>query len=189
MKQLFFILICSPLLLLTSCENDQSVSYKFTGLKAANVNTSAGLPQVDNSDSIRKEIYGIRLYLYPVEVSRTGRSFDPSESGVMPVDPIADIDITSDVPLDSAYPAGSELTSCFYYLPGTYFHIVPLSDGSAFEPTAKYNSDYAEHNFPEYADLLLARVPANFAFRKFYIKLKYRSGYYRTDSTNLVKLY
>jgi hypothetical protein len=189
MKRLVLPFALIILLSLTACENDQSVGYKFTGLKAVNLNSTPGKPVVDDADSIRKEIYGIRLYLYPVETYRKGRYFDESESGVSAEDPVADIDITSSAAFDAAHPPGTDLTNYFFYFPGNYFHCTDLNDGSQFRPTAKYNDDYADHNFPDHADLLLKSMPDNSAYRKFYIKLKYKSGYYRTDSTKLVRLY
>lgn len=177
-------------ILFSSCEGDEYVTYRFTAFDLENANSSAGLPFVSNVDSTPKEVYALRLFLHPVQVSRKGRYFDQYESSVIPENPIMKIKITSSDSFDISHPAGTNLNNYFVYLPGNYMYVSdPIASDGTIHPTAKYNDDYADHNFPEYADLLLIHPPDNFVPRKMFVELIMGGGAVWIDSTALIKLY
>lgn len=190
MKTLLFIFSFVSVILFSSCEGDEYVVYRFTSLDLESTNSSQGLPFVSNVDSVKKEIYGLRLYLHPVQVSRKGRYFDTYESSVSAENQIMKIKISSSDSFDIAHPAYTNLNNYFVYLPGNYLYLSdPITTEGTIKPTAKYNDNYAEQNFPEYADLLLIHPPDNFVPRKFYVELTLLGGEFWVDSTAIIKLY
>lgn len=190
MKPFLFIFSFVAVIFFSSCEGDEYVTYRFTSLDLKNADSSPGMPMVINSDSIRNEVYVLRLNLHPVEVSRKGRYFDTYESSVRAINPIVKIKITSSDSFDIMHPAGSNMNNYFVYLAGNYMHVSePIEYDGTIAPTAKYNEDYAENNFPEYADLLLIHPPDNLVYRKFYVELTIKDEGIWKDSTTLIKLY
>lgn len=189
MKQLLVFISAVVILFFSSCESDQQVSYKFTDLDVANINSSPGIPVVSTTDSIPKAVFGLRLYLYPVETGKSGRSFNESESSVTNEDPIRRITITCTSSFDSTHPAGADITYRFIYFPGNYLHTQRIVDDYSFQPTAEYNDDYYKNHYPNYADLLLVRPPDSILTGKFYITLLFKNGGAWTDSSSIVKLY
>ncbi len=190
MKYFISFLSFLALLFFTSCEGDEVVRYRFTSLDLENADSSPGLPVVNNADSLAKEIYALRLYLHPVQTYRKGRYFDSYESSVNAENFIKKIKITSSDSFDILHPALSNLNNYFVYLPGNYMNVSkPIEYEGTIQPTAKYNADYEENNFPEYADLLLIHSPDNFVPRKFYVELFLEGGEVWLDSTALIKLY
>lgn len=189
MKQLFLFISAVVLLFISSCESDQNVTYKFTDIDIVNINSSPGIPVISNTDSIPKAVFGLRLDLYPVETSRSGRTFNESESSVVNENPIRRITITCTGSFDSAHPAGVNITDKFIYFPGNYLHTQRLVDEYSFQPTAQYNDDYYKNHYPDHADLLLVKPPDSILSGKFYVTLLFQNGGAWTDSSSLVKLY
>ncbi len=186
----YFLILFSFVVLFSSCEGDEYVTYRFMNLTLAHADSSPGLPVEATVDSMRKDIYVLRLYLYPVETSRKGRYFDSYESQVVPENPIEKIVITSSDSFDISHPAGANLNNYFVYFPGNYMFVgEPIAFEGKITPTAKHRDDYEGKNFPEYADLLLIHPPDNFVARKFYVNLTMKGEGVWTDSTSLIKLY
>jgi len=175
---------------LCSCEGDQTVRYKFTGLDLQHIHTSSGLTEVFSSDSIQKELYGLRLNLHPVETFRKGRYFDPYEAPAQNENPVHYIFITSDKAMDVDHTEGSLLNGNFIYFPGNYNYCRPLpEDSTAFYITADYLPRYPDNNFPDYADLLLINYPDSLDERKFFVRIVLYDGTEFSDSTSTIKLY
>jgi hypothetical protein len=183
----FFILILA-LMALVSCEGDQTVRFRFTKLELEHLSSEGGNVKVTGVDSMQKELYGIRMNLFPVETFRKGRYFDP-ETPAEEEDRIKYIYITSDQDFDNDHPANTLLNEKFYYFPGNFLYSSPLKDSTCFPVLAKYLPDFPDNNFPDYADLLLIGYSENNLPRKFYIKLKFQSGSTFSDSTSIIKLY
>lgn len=184
-KHLLIFLVVS--LFLISCEHDENVGYKFTGLDLNPVNTSSGMPEACN-DSVPAAVFGIRLYLFPQVVYDAGGNFDPYESSSSNVNPISKITITSDAPFNSE-PPGTPLNNYFVHFPGNYMHTQPIEVGGTIDPTARYHEDYADLPYPEYTEILLRKTISIPSFNKFYIQLDFKFGGAFIDSTRTIYLY
>ena len=189
MKRFLFVFSFVTVILLSSCEGDEYVTYRFTSLDIDHVTSAPGIPIVTYADSMAKELYGMRLYLHPVELSRDGRYFDAYESSVVNEDPITKIKINCVESFDATHPAGTEITNYFVYVPGNYVYAQPLKIGEGLSPTAKYNPDYESVNLPMYADILLSKQPDFISYRRFAVTLTCKSGTVYNDTCGLIKLY
>lgn len=180
---LFILIIYS--VFIVSCEGDITLRYHFTGLSVENAVNTGELPQVTTSDSIPKEAYAIRLYLYPEELSRDGRYLDPETppSNSNPIDSIA---IYSGTKFNDTLQAGARLNSVFRIFNRNYQHVYPVDD---FKIANVYNSDFMDEPVPEYVDLLLIIPPDSIRNYKFHVLMRFKDGTSFLDSTELIRLY
>ena len=183
-NKLAYFLFAAFIFGLVSCEGDQTVRYRFTGLDVVPANSAGGFI-TPTFDPIPAQTAGIRLLLFPEETYRQGRYFDPQESSVNNENPITVIKIWCNRPFN-ADTAGTLLNNYFVYVPGNYLYAKPLDNG--LHPTARYNDDYEYNNFPDHADLLMrvAPQPGDYTF---YVELQMDNGGIYTDSTSTMHLY
>jgi hypothetical protein len=174
------------LVVLSSCENDQSVTFRFTNLDLDHVDSSPGLPVLAH-DSVKAAVYGVRLYLYPVEISRKGRHFDPYEAPPVNQDPITVFNVWSNAYFNGT-PPGTSLNNHFILFQGSYTHVDTLHPNAPISPTARYHDDFEKNNFPDYVDILLLDRPATGNY-KFYVEMHMQNGGVFKDSTTSIKLY
>src|SRR6478609_10630213 len=114
----FSIILLLFSIVFVSCEGDQTVRFRFTGLDLDHVNSAPGLPVIAH-DSVPKKLYGIRLYLYPAETYRKGRYFDPYEAPPINEDPITKLTVWCDSAFNGATP-GSPINNQFLLFQGSY---------------------------------------------------------------------
>lgn len=177
---LFFVLwVCS------SCEGDYSIAYNITGLDLSHAENTGEVPIESTLDSIPGIAYAIRLHLYPVELSRSGRYLDretpPSNSN-----PPDSVHVICNKDFNTSYLKGSLLDELFLVYNHSYFNVRTL-DNVYF--TNQYYEGYYDQPLPEFADLLLVESPDISQEFKFYVTLYLRDGTVFMDSTTNVHLY
>lgn len=179
------IYIVPVLWLFSSCEGDYDITYNITGLDVAHAENTGDVPVENTLDSIPGIAYAIRLHLFPVEISRSGRYLDretpPSNSN-----PPDSIHVTCNKDFNASYVAGSLLNDLFLVYNHSYFNVNTL-DNIYF--TNQYYEDYYDQPIPEFADLLLIESPGLSQDFKFYVSLYLRDGTVFVDSTINIHLY
>src|SRR3989344_6169702 len=111
------------LVLLVACEGDQTVKFKWTALDITNLDNTSRYPAPTGLDSISKSVYGIRMYLFPVETYRQGRYFDEYESSVVNENNVDTISVSSTQDIyiaNDTFLAGESINSLFYFFSNTY---------------------------------------------------------------------
>jgi hypothetical protein len=177
------------LLILISCEGDQTVRFKFTNLELVHLSSEAGNPIVIDDDSTKGVLYGIRMNLFPEETYRKGRYFDAYDSPPYLESDMKSIVITSNQDFDDLHPAGNILNDCFYRFPGSYLLADTLRDTLGFWILSDDFPGYPDVIFPEYYDLLLLKYPTVHVSRTFFIRMTFSDGTALSDSTELIKLF
>lgn len=189
-QQFKLIYLLCVIVLLGSCENDQTLKYKWTNLDLAHLDNSGYSPVITTADSLPKSVYGLRLFLYPVETSRTGRRFDVYESTVTNDNPVEAITISSNSVINTptqTFAAGDPINTLFYVFNNSYKTAIPLNL-SSLNGTAYYNENYADEPFPKYVDLLLMNPPTNVASHRFIVNIRLTQGQIFSDTASIIKL-
>lgn len=179
------------LVLLVACEGDQTVKYKWTRLDVTNLDNTSRYPAPTGLDSISKSVYGIRLYLFPVETYRKGRYFDEYESIVINENPVDTISISSTQDLylaNDTFIAGEPINSLFYHFNNTYSTSAQMSF-YGLPANAYYYDNYKDVPYPEYVDLLLMFPPINSIEQRFRIYMRMDDGQVYVDTTESIKLF
>jgi len=172
-------------ILFSGCEGDYSITYKITGLEVGHAENTGEVPVENTLDSIPGIAYAIRLNLFPIETSRTGRYLD-RETPPSNTNPPDSIHVTCDKEFSSSYPVGSFLNSILLVYNHSYFNVRTL-DNVYF--TNQYYEGYYDQPLPEFADLLLIESPELSQDYKFYVTLYLSDGTVFIDSTTNIHLY
>jgi hypothetical protein len=176
-------------ILLISCEGDQTLRYRITGLEAIPLETSAAYPVELTGTTCSAGTFGIRLDLKTIETYRKGRYFDYYESYADCENNFKYLRIRSTTDFNATHPAGTLLNDCFYYFPGDYTQVTGvLVDSTPPEITARYMPDYETQNFPLYADLLMLEKPSEEISLSFDVEIEWSNGFIFQSSTPVITL-
>ena len=163
--------------------DEHDLSFRITGLAVYPTSTAEGRPKITGL-SVSRNLFGIRLDLFPQEVK--AGDFNSDESYVYTDNPVTAIKIWSDQPYNSI-PAYGSLNTQFLHFKGNYFAVDSIPDGGAIYPSAKNYPDYKENHYPSYTHLISRSAPQPGAY-KFYVSLTLEDGTYFVDSTPVIQL-
>lgn len=185
-KKYLNILVAVLCLGLFSCENDASISFRFTDLKLEHAINDSVYPTPTSLDSIPAEGYVLRMNLFPFESYNDGGDLDfehPPQNTNKPIS----ILVTSNDHFDQNHSAGDTLNDLFLIFNDSYYNTSTLDE---LEIGGGYNPNYSvQRPYPEHADLLLMKKPNLSEYHSFKVELLMRDSTVFIDSTSIIKLY
>lgn len=171
-----------------SCEGDYYIEYEWTSMSAHNADNSFEYPELNNSDSIPKEVYSIKLKMEVNELSRKGRYLDRE---TLPINrtPLDCLVIKSNKDIDNNILAFENISEHFTILNNNYLKTFPADGSKGYPITNGYSEDYYNEPWPTEIDLLLNPIQINNVNRKFYIEFYFYDGSLYSDSTSNIIVY
>jgi hypothetical protein len=180
--------LCTALLFLFACEGDIDLSFKWNGMTPYNASNTTEFPEIFEGDSIEANLYCIQLDMHAEETYREGRYLDterPPSNGTE----LEELIITSDVDFNDTLAAGTNLTSAFRILNGSYFFTLPADGSEGYDISNIYSHTFRESPVVEVINLLLIHPPTLGQTYTFEVTCTLEGDYVYSGTTNPIKLY